>query len=64
MNKVKFSEEQVSQLIDSWKRAGDGSLEKKLIEDIFLVTGNRWPVAPGSTVARYGVYGIGKAAQV
>ncbi len=39
MRKVKLTDEQVRQLVESWRNAAHGSLEKKLIEDLFLITG-------------------------
>jgi hypothetical protein len=39
MRKVKLTDEQVKQLVESWRNAARGSLEQKLIEDLFLITG-------------------------
>lgn len=38
MGKAKLTEEQIRQLMESWMNAGRGSLEQKLIEDLFLIT--------------------------
>ena len=38
MGKVELTEEQVIQLLESWQSARKGSLEQKLIEDLFLIT--------------------------
>lgn len=39
----KLSAEQIEQLVDAWRKNEDGSLEKKLIEDLFLITETRLP---------------------
>jgi hypothetical protein len=39
MRKVELSDEQVRLLVESWRSAARGSLEQKLIEDLFLITG-------------------------
>jgi predicted thioredoxin/glutaredoxin len=38
MNRVELSKEQVRQLLNSWEKATSDSIEKKLIEDLFLIT--------------------------
>ena len=38
MKKVRMTKEQIQQLINSWKSCVTGSLEQKLIEDLFLIT--------------------------
>ncbi|MBN2288938.1 MAG: hypothetical protein JXQ83_06355 [Candidatus Glassbacteria bacterium] len=38
MYRVELNREQVRQLLDSWQNAGVDSIEKKLIEDLFLIT--------------------------
>ena len=34
----KLSAEQIEQLVDAWRKNENGSLEQKLIEDLFLIT--------------------------
>jgi len=38
MNRVELSKEQVRKLLRSWKNAASDSIEKRLIEDLFLIT--------------------------
>jgi len=45
--RVELSKEQVRQLLNSWEKAGSHSIEKKLIEDLFLLTETRSPIGSG-----------------
>ncbi|MEA1996307.1 MAG: hypothetical protein U9N45_01645 [Gemmatimonadota bacterium] len=44
MKSVCMSNEQVKQLVNSWEKSPNGSMEKKLIEGLFLITETPWPV--------------------
>ena len=48
MRKVSLDREQILELIDSWRRSGEGSLEQKLIEDLFLLTETPLPLKSAS----------------
>lgn len=39
MNNVELTEEQIQSHRDAWENAAVDSMEKRLIEDIFLITG-------------------------
>ena len=43
MRTVELSGEQIAQLVDSWLSAEEGSVEKKLIEDLFIITDSILP---------------------
>ena len=45
MNRVELSKEQVHQLLDSWENASSDSIEKKLIEGLFLITETITPIS-------------------
>jgi hypothetical protein len=38
MGKARLTKEQIQVLINSWKNCISGSLERKLIEDLFIIT--------------------------
>jgi hypothetical protein len=44
MNRVELSKEQVRKLLRSWKNAASDSIEKRLIEDLFLITETISPI--------------------
>jgi len=48
MKTVKLTKEQIMQLVESWQNAGRGSLEQRLIEDLFLITDTPCPLSAGS----------------
>ena len=49
MRKVRLSDEQIRQLVENWSLAVKGSLEQRLIEDLFLITDTPSPLACQST---------------
>lgn len=51
MNDVLLSQEQIQQLLNSWKNAISGSEEQKLIEDLFIMTDTPLPARPFAAVS-------------
>lgn len=51
MGHALLTAEQIKQLVYSWENSPVGSEEKKLIEDLFLITGTPMPSA--SDLAQY-----------
>ncbi len=45
MNRIELSRDQVIKLLEAWENAETDSVEKKLIEDLFLITETVSPIA-------------------
>ncbi len=44
MNRASLSGEEIRKLAEAWRNNGKGSLERRLIEGIFIITGTPAPV--------------------